>query len=159
MNADPRVMKHYPSTLTREESDRFLRERILPQFEQTGWGPWAVEVDGVSPFAGYVGLLHHAFEASFTPCIEVGWRLAFPHWGHGYATEAARAVLAHGFDVADLEEIVSFTALSNSRSIAVMERLGMARVGEFEHPRLDPGDPLRCHVLYRLERDDRRDRR
>ena len=148
MNADPRVMEHYPNVLTREQSDRFVRDRILVQFERRGYGPWAVEVPGVTPFAGYVGLLEHTFEASFTPCVEVGWRLAFRHWGHGYATEGARASLSYGFDVAGLDEIVSFTAVTNARSIAVMERLGMTRVGQFEHPKLPRGHPLRQQVLY-----------
>lgn len=110
MNADPRVMEHYPSVLTREQSDNFVRERILPQFERRGCGPWAVEVRGVTPFAGYVGLLEHSLEAPFTPCVEVGWRLAFRYWGHGYDTEGARAALTYGFDVVGLDEIVSFTA-------------------------------------------------
>lgn len=150
LNADPRVMEHYPSVFTREESDRFVRERILPQFESRGYSLWAVEVPGVTPFAGYVGLLEHTFEAPFTPCVEVGWRLAFLYWGHGYATEGARSALAYGFDVAGLDEILSFTALTNARSIAVMERLGMTQDGEFDHPRLQHGHPLRRHVLYRL---------
>jgi RimJ/RimL family protein N-acetyltransferase len=149
MNADPRVMEYYPSVLTREESDRFVRERILPQFELSGYGLWAVEVpSAATSFAGFVGLLDHTFDAPFTPCVEVGWRLAFRYWGQGYATEGARAALTYGFDAAGLDEIVSFTAVTNSRSIAVMERLGMTRVGEFEHPRLPRGHPLRLHVLY-----------
>jgi RimJ/RimL family protein N-acetyltransferase len=148
MNADPRVMEHYPSVLTREQSDRFVRDRILTHFELRGYGPWAVEVPGVTPFAGYVGLLEHTFAAWFTPCVEVGWRLAFRHWGHGYATEGARAALTYGFDVAGLDMIVSFTAVTNTRSIAVMERLGMTRVGEFQHPHLPHGHPLRQHILY-----------
>jgi RimJ/RimL family protein N-acetyltransferase len=148
MNADPRVMEYYPSVLTREESDRFVRERIFPHFERRGYGPWAVEVPGVTPFAGYVGLLEHTFDAPFTPCVEVGWRLAFRYWGNGYATEGARAALTYGFDVAGLDEIVSFTALTNARSIAVMKRVGMTRVGEFEHPKLPRGHRLRLHVLY-----------
>jgi RimJ/RimL family protein N-acetyltransferase len=147
-------MEHYPATLARAESDRFVLERILPQFEQTGWGPWAVEIAGVTPFAGYVGLLEHSFEAPFTPCVEIGWRLAAPYWGHGYATEAGRAALTYGFGIAGLDEIVSFTALTNTRSIAVMERLGMAPAGEFDHPRIEPGHRLRRHVLYRLGRED-----
>jgi ribosomal-protein-alanine N-acetyltransferase len=151
MNADPRVMEYYPGVLTREESDHVVRERILPQFELSGYGPWALEVPGVTPFAGYVGLLEHTFDAPFTPCVEVGWRLAARYWGHGYATEGARGALAYGFDVARLDEIVSFTAVTNARSVAVMERLGMTRVGEFQHPGLHRGHPLRLHVLYRQQ--------
>ena len=154
MNADPRVMEFFPAALTREESDRLVRERVLPQFERRGYGPWAVEVPGVTPFAGFVGLLEHTFPAWFTPCVEVGWRLDARHWGRGYATEGARAALAYGFAVAGLEEIVSMTALTNVRSIAVMRRLGMAPAGQFDHPGVPPGHALRPHVLYRLSAQD-----
>ena len=145
-------MEHYPSVLTREESDRFVsRAHPAPVRSCAGSGPWAVEVPGVTSFAGYVGLLEHPFEAPFTPCVEVGWRLAFPlleqRLRHG-GRHRPRSV--HGFDVAGLDEIVSFTALTNARSIAVMVRLGVAREGEFDHPRLPAGHPLRRHILYRL---------
>jgi RimJ/RimL family protein N-acetyltransferase len=152
LNADPRVMEHYPAPLTRAQSDAFVRDRILPAFAARGFGPWAVEVPGVAPFIGYVGLLEPTFEAHFTPCVEIGWRLAFPYWGKGYATEAARAAVAFGFGEGGLEEIVSFTVPANRRSIAVMERLGMTRDGEFDHPGLPHGHPLQKHVLYRLSR-------
>jgi RimJ/RimL family protein N-acetyltransferase len=154
MNADPRVMEFFPAPLTREESDRLVRERIAPQFARHGYGPWAVEVAGVTPFAGFVGLLEHTFPAWFTPCVEVGWRLDARYWGRGYATEGARAALAYGFEVAELDEIVSMTTLTNVRSIAVMRRLGMARAGEFDHPNVPPGHPLSRHVLYRLTPQD-----
>jgi RimJ/RimL family protein N-acetyltransferase len=152
LNADARVMEHYPSPLTRAESDAFVRERIVPQFAERGFGLWAVEVPAVAPFVGYVGLLVHTFEAEFTPCVEIGWRLAFPYWGNGYATEAARVAIAFGFEERGLDEIVSFTVPANRRSVAVMERLGMSYVGEFDHPKLPVGHRLRRHVLYRLSR-------
>ena len=152
LNADPRVMEHYPSLLTRAESDAFVRERIVPQFAERGFGLWAVEVPEVAPFVGYVGLLVHTFEAEFTPCVEIGWRLAFPYWGNGYATEAARVAIAFGFEERGLDEIVSFTVPANRRSVAVMERLGMSYVGEFDHPKLPVGHRLRRHVLYHLSR-------
>ena len=152
MNADPRVMEHYPAPLTRAESDAFVDERIARQFAELGFGLWAVEVPGVAPFVGYVGLSVHTFDADFTPCVEIGWRLAFDHWGKGYATEGARVAIAFGFEEVGLDEIVSFTTPDNRRSIAVMERLGMTYAGEFEHPRLPPGHRLRRHVLYRLAR-------
>jgi len=152
LNADPRVMEHYPAPLTRAQSDALVRERIVPQLAERGYGLWAVEVPGVAPFVGFVGLQVPGFEARFTPCVEIGWRLAFPFWGRGYATEAARAAVAFGFATAGLEEIVSFTVPANRRSIAVMERLGMTPDGEFAHPRLPPGHPLQRHVLYRLSR-------
>lgn len=151
LNADPEVMAHMPSLLNRAESDA-LAARIRGQFEQRGFGLWAVEVPGVAPFIGYVGLAVPRFTAHFTPCVEVGWRLARAHWGFGYATEAARASLAFGFDHVRLDEIVSFTVPANTRSIAVMERLGMTRdpADDFDHPGLPEGHPLRRHVLYRL---------
>lgn len=143
-------MEHYPATLTRAESDAFVLERALPAFAERGFGPWAVEIPEVAPFIGYVGLLAPAFEAAFTPCVEIGWRLAFPAWGHGYATEAARLAIEFGFGAGGLGEIVSFTVPANRRSIAVIERLGMRADGAFDHPRLPPGHRLRRHVLYRL---------
>jgi len=152
LNADPRVMEHYPAPLSRAESDAMVRQRIVPALAERGYGLWAVEVPGVAPFVGFVGLQAPAFEARFTPCVEIGWRLAFPYWGCGYATEAARVALAFGFEQGGLDEIVSFTSPANRRSVAVMERLGMSYDGEFEHPRLPPGHRLRRHVLYRLSR-------
>ncbi len=107
---------------------------------------------GGVPFIGYVGLSVPAFDAHFTPCVEIGWRLAKEHWGHGYASEAAAASLRFAFEQLKLKQIVSFTVPLNRRSIRVMERIGMARdrAGDFEHPRLSPGHPLRRHVLYRI---------
>ena len=151
LNGDAEVMAHMPSLLDRGESDA-LAARISEQFERRGFGLWAVEVPGVAPFIGFVGLSVPRFSAHFTPCVEVGWRLGRTHWGKGYATEAAQASLAFGFDNLGLEEIVSFTVPANTRSIAVMERLGMTRnpADDFDHPRLPEGHPLRRHVLYRL---------
>ena len=150
MNADPLVMRYYPSVLSRQESDA-VADRIEEHLATRGFGLWAVEIPGVVPFAGYVGLSVPRFEAPFTPCVEVGWRLARAHWGHGYATEAARAALAFGFDELRLEEILSFTVPENAPSRRVMERIGMTHdPGEnFEHPGLPVGHPLRLHVLYR----------
>jgi RimJ/RimL family protein N-acetyltransferase len=151
MNADPRVMEHFPALLAREESDA-LAGRIIARMQAQGWGLWAVEVAGGEPFIGFTGLAIPSFEAHFTPCTEVGWRLKRDAWGHGYATEAARAALDFGFGELGLAEIVSFTAVANTRSAAVMERLGMRRDGEFDHPRLPGDSPVRRHVLYRLSR-------
>jgi len=153
LNADPAVMEHFPSIPTREESDAMAR-RIMARIEERGWGLWAVEVAGGEPFIGFTGLGVPTFEAHFTPCTEVGWRLARGAWGKGYATEAARAALAFGFGELGLGEIVSFTAVTNKRSMAVMERLGMRRDGEFDHPGIAEPSPVRRHVLYRLRADD-----
>jgi RimJ/RimL family protein N-acetyltransferase len=151
LNADPEVMALMPALLDRRESDA-LATRIREQFEERGFGLWAVEVPGEAPFIGFVGLSVPRFAAAFTPCVEVGWRLARAHWGRGYATEAAGASVAFGFERVGLEEIVSFTAPANIRSIAVMERLGMTHdpADDFDHPSFPVGHPLQRHVLYRL---------
>ncbi|MBM4337764.1 MAG: GNAT family N-acetyltransferase [Deltaproteobacteria bacterium] len=151
LNADPRVTGFLAGALSRGESDALV-DRIEAHFDEHGFGLFALEITGVAPFAGYVGLSVPRFEAAFTPCVEIGWRLAAEHWGSGYASEAARAVLAHGFDVVGLDEIVSFTVPANMRSRRVMEKLGMSRraADDFDHPALPEGHPLRRHVLYRL---------
>jgi RimJ/RimL family protein N-acetyltransferase len=155
MNADPRVMEFFPGTLPPEESAALLarwRQRIA----ERGFGLWPVEVIGGAPFIGMVGLSVPSFQARFMPAVEIGWRLAAEFWGRGYATEAARAVLAYGFERLGLPEIVSFTTVANARSRRVMEKLGMRRVPEddFQHPMIPEGHPLRPHVLYRLGRTD-----
>jgi RimJ/RimL family protein N-acetyltransferase len=151
MNDDPDVMAFMPKRLTREESDA-TAGRIRNQLDTAGWGLWALEVTGIAPFAGFVGLSEPRFEAHFTPCVEVGWRLAKTYWGKGYATEAGRAAIAYGFDTLGLPQIVSFTSQGNWRSRAVMERLGMRHDprDDFDHPAFKTGHPLQKHVLYRL---------
>lgn len=153
LNADPEVAEHLPGVISRTESDAFA-DRIEAHFDSHGYGLWAVEVPGITPFAGFVGLSTPRFEARFTPCVEVGWRLARGCWGQGYATEAAREALDFAFRQLGLEEIVSFTVPENVRSRAVMERIGMTRDpdGDFDHPRLPEGHRLRRHVLYRIAR-------
>ncbi len=153
LNDDPVVMEHMPSRLTRDESDA-MAVRIEQHIANHGWGLWAVEVKGGAPFIGYVGLAVPRFQAHFLPAVEIGWRLAQEHWGRGYATEAARASLRHAFEKLNLQQIVSFTVPLNRRSIGVMERIGMTRDpgGDFEHPNLAAGHPLRSHVLYRMSR-------
>jgi RimJ/RimL family protein N-acetyltransferase len=155
MNADPEVMRFFRAPLDGAASDAFA-DRIESAFEQDGYGLWAVEVRATGSFIGFIGLARQTFEAHFTPAVEVGWRLRRESWGHGYATEGARAALAHGFGAAGLDEIVSMTTRTNERSQAVMRRLGLTRdpAGDFEHPLLPEGHPLRPHVLYRLRRDD-----
>jgi RimJ/RimL family protein N-acetyltransferase len=151
MNADPRVAEHLPAVLSRAESDA-LAARIGAHFEQRQFGQWAVEIPGVAPFAGFIGLSVPPFEAPFTPCVEIGWRLDASCWGRGYATEGARAAMAFGFESLGLTEIVSFTVPENRRSRRVMEKLGMRRRAEddFDHPLLPAGHWLRQHVLYRI---------
>jgi len=153
MNADERVMEFFPKRLERAESDA-VAAAIRQRMEQRGFGFWAVEAPGVADFIGFVGLSVPMFASHFTPCVEIGWRLAFAQWGRGYATEAARAALGFGFARLGLEEIVSFTVPKNARSRHVMEKLGMTRdeADDFEHPQLPQGHPIRRHVLYRLSR-------
>lgn len=144
-------MEHFPGPLSREESDA-LAGRIGEHLDRQGWGLWAVEVTGAEPFVGFVGLAIPRFDAAFTPCVEIGWRLAHEVWGRGYATEAAGEVLRVAFDSLGFDEIVSFAVPANRRSIAVMERLGMLPAGEFDHPGFPDGSRLQRHVLYRLGR-------
>lgn len=153
LNADPLVMEHFPGPLSAAESAA-LAEGIAAHFDRHGFGDWAVEVPGQAPFIGFIGLAVPRFQAPFTPCVEIGWRLASAHWGHGYASEGAAAALAFGFTRLALAEIVSFTVPANRRSIRVMERIGMERspAEDFDHPQLPEGHPLRRHVLYRLSR-------
>jgi len=155
LNADPETMRYFPAPIARAESDAFVG-RARSQIEAEGWGLWAVEVAGGPSFVGFVGLARPSFEADFTPAVEVGWRLGREHWGRGYATEAGRAALTYGFEELGLDEIVSFTSGLNEPSWRVMQRLGMSRdePGDFDHPRVPAGHPLRPHVLYRLSRDD-----
>lgn len=151
MNADEKVMEFFPSTLSLEESNT-LAERIQRELQEKKYGLWAVEVKDRAPFIGFVGLHYQDFEAPFTPCIEIGWRLASDHWGKGYAFEAASKVARYALEELKLEEIVSFTAEINLRSKKLMEKLGMTQSGSFEHPKLPEGHRLRSHVLYRLRR-------
>lgn len=156
MNADPEVREHFPGgAMTRAESDAQV-ERFLERWRDDGHAPWAVERLDDGLFIGFIGLATAHFEAHFTPAVEVGWRLARDAWGSGYATEGGRASLQWGFQELGLAEIVSFTTPGNTRSRAVMQRLGMTRdpADDFDHPRIPAGDPLRRHALYRLTRAD-----
>jgi RimJ/RimL family protein N-acetyltransferase len=151
MNADPEVMRFFPAPLSRTASDAFV-DSIEGHFAELGFGLWAAEVPGTTPFIGFVGLSVPHFDAHFMPAVEVGWRLDRTFWGRGYATEAARAATVDAFSRVGLREIVSFTVPMNLPSIRVMERLGMTRNpdDDFDHPGVPAGHPYRRHVLYRL---------
>ena len=157
LNADPQAMRHFAAPLTRAESDA-MAARAQAQIEATGWGFWAVErrdAPGcIGPgWIGMVGLMPIAWQADFTPAVEIGWRIA-PAWQRqGFAEEAARLALAAGFGPLGLAEIVAFTVPANVASWRLMAKLGMAPAGRFPHPRLPVGHPLRTHLLYRLTRD------
>lgn len=150
MNADPEVMRYFPATLSREESDAHL-DRYRAGIAECGWGFWAVERKIDEQFIGFVGLNRPSAELPFKPCVEIGWRLAVSAWGKGYASEAAREALSAGFRLLKFDEIVAFTSIINSRSVAVMERLGMLRdTATFAHPGVREGSDLREHYLYRI---------
>jgi RimJ/RimL family protein N-acetyltransferase len=151
MNADPEVMRYFPSSLTRRSSDD-LADRIQAAIALQGWGIWALEERATGRFIGFTGLAIPTFEASFMPAVEIGWRLSRAAWGSGFATEAATAAAAFAFDELGLEQIVAFTAEPNAPSRAVMRRLGMHHdpAHDFDHPNVhEPG--LRRHVLYRCD--------
>jgi RimJ/RimL family protein N-acetyltransferase len=151
LNGDPQVMEFFPAPITAADSDAMVG-RIGTSFARDGFGLWAVERIDAGAFIGFVGLTVPSYDAPFMPTVEVGWRLAKEHWGQGFATEAARRSLAFGFNTCGLSEIVSFTAVVNTRSIAVMQRLGMSRdpAEDFDHPRVPSGHLLQRHVLYRM---------
>jgi len=153
LNDDPEVMEHFPRRLTREQSDA-TAERIRGFIDEHGWGLWAVEVRDSGEFVGFTGLQVPRFDAAFTPCVEIGWRLARSAWGHGYATEAARASFAHAFGPLDLDEVVAMVVPANVRSQGVMRKLGMRRDegADFDHPLVPEGSHVRRHRLYRLTR-------
>ncbi len=153
LNSDPQVMEFLPNLLDRVASDAMF-DRLQSRIATRGWGFWAVESKIDRQFIGFVGISIPSYELPFSPCVEVGWRLAYEYWGKGYATEAARGALGIGFDRLNLPEIVSFTAIPNHRSRAVMEQLGMERQTQtFAHPSIPIGHPLCEHYLYRLSRE------
>jgi ribosomal-protein-alanine N-acetyltransferase len=154
INADPQVMEFFPRPFTPEET-RAQVERFSAALAADGPGIFAAERRSDATFIGFIGLAVPQFEAPFTPCVEIGWRLATHAWGKGLATEGAMAVREHAFGALGLEEIVSFTSRLNLRSQAVMRKIGMHHDADddFDHPRLEPGDPLRPHVLFRLSAD------
>jgi RimJ/RimL family protein N-acetyltransferase len=155
MNADPRVTEFFTRSYTRELSEATAAV-MRRQLDQKGYGWWAVEIRGGADFAGVIALQEVPFSAPFTPANEIGWRFASVHWGRGYATEAARAALDFAFDELGWHEVVAFTAVSNVRSRRVMERLRMTHDprDDFDHPKIEPGHPLRRHVLYRIRKPD-----
>lgn len=155
INQDPKVMECFPNLLTEAQTAAMV-EKIKHNMKRDGFSLFACEVKKTGKFIGFVGLSIPDFEAAFTPCVEIGWRLASDAWGHGYATEAAQAVLKFGFIDKGLEEIVSFTVPDNQRSQNVMKKIGMTRDfrSDFRHPKLPQDHPLSLHVLYRLQRKD-----
>ena len=164
MNQDPTVMEFMQGLQPPEVSNAFI-DKVEAHWDEHGWGLWAIEVPGVAPFVGFTGLWPADHVLGYAS-RETGWRLAREHWGHGYATEAAREALRFGFLDIGFDEIVSFTVVDNVRSRSVMERIGLEYVegGDFDHPRVDAVayPHIVRHVLYRLDRPTwkaRQDRR
>ncbi|WP_143305494.1 GNAT family N-acetyltransferase [Chitinophaga vietnamensis] len=152
ITADPEVMEFFSSTLNLEETAQML-VWVKAHFDQHGYGLYAVDTLHDEQFIGFIGFNHPSFEADFTPCVEIGWRLRRSAWGQGYATEGARRCLQYARDVLHLPLIYSFTSMLNKRSEQVMIKLGMEKTGEFEHPRVPDGHRLKTHVLYRINTD------
>lgn len=150
MNSDPEVMRYFPSVLTPHESAEALT-RIMHHFEIFQCGLFAVDKREDGKFIGFTGFNRPAFDAWFTPCVEIGWRLNRESWGMGYATEAALACLDYGFKRLKFDKIYSFTSLLNRPSERVMQKIGMLREGEFDHPKIEPGNRLCRHVLYSIQ--------
>lgn len=152
INADADVMQYYPAILSTVESDS-LAQKFESLIAERGWGFWAVELVKSKKFIGFVGLNEPTYDLPVTPCVEIGWRIAREYWGYGYATEAAKAVLAVAFGKLGLFEVYSFTLLSNKKSRAVMGGLGMVdTMNNFEHPLVPDNSPLRTHVLYKVDK-------
>ena len=151
LNGDPESMKFFPGTLSEEDSNALV-DRIINHFNKYGYGYYAVDELSSGMFIGFVGFGRPKFESSFTPCIEIGWRIYKDFWGNGYATEAALACLDHGFDHIGLEEIYAMTSLYNKPSERVMQKIGMQRAGEFDHPLILKGHRLERHVLYHIKK-------
>ena len=148
LNADPRVMEFFPNVRTKIETEEFLM-RVTQQFHEYGYGWFAVDELACGNFIGFIGISHPKFETFFTPCLEIGWRLAKEYWNKGYATEGAQACLDYAFTILKVNEVYSFTAVQNIRSENVMKKIGMLKIGEFDHPML-PGSWLERHVLYKI---------
>lgn len=156
INKDPKVMQYFPSTLTRDETKKLI-QKIIKHQKQYGYSLYAVEIKKTKKMIGFVGLIHRTkqeFNTSFMPATEIGWRLDSAYWNQGYATESAIAVLEHGFNQLNLNEVISFTVPDNKSSRRVMEKIGLSRDEEndFKHPALTENHPLSAHVLYRLKK-------
>ena len=149
LHADPAVMRYFAAPWTRQESD-IVFDNIEQHWSEHGFGAWAIEAG--EEFAGWTGLKQFTNEMFFAPCVGLSYLLAARYWGQGLATAAAGEVLRHAFEQLQREEVVAFAAAANERSLRVMEKLGMSRDREFDHPKLPDGHPLRRHVLYRLAR-------
>ncbi len=153
LNGDPVVMEYFPSTLS-EADGNAMAEKCRSLIFEHGWGLWAVEEKSSNQFIGFVGIHTPKDSLPCAPCVEIGWRLSKNFWHRGYASEAAQRALAFAFETLQLEEVVSFTTVSNQRSQNVMKRIGMTNSHEnFHHPDLPENHPLAEHVLYKITKE------
>ena len=152
MNQDVDVMKYFPAILTKEQTIQFY-DRVQKHFLENGFGLYVVENKQTKAFMGYTGFMIANFEASFTPCVEIGWRFKKQYWRNGYATEAAKACIQYGFSKLGFDKIYSFTATPNIKSENVMKRIGMVKTGTFNHPKIDKDHILNVHVIYELDKN------
>lgn len=160
ISSDPMVMEHFPA-LQDNVATQALIDHINQHYETFGYAAYAVEIKDTHEFIGFVGLNHPPFEIpnfhpKGSPIVEIAWRLSSKHWGQGYATEAAQAVLYYAFTELNLQEIISFTVPANTKSRHVMEKIGLnhSEADDFDHPKLEENSHLKRHVLYRLARDN-----
>lgn len=155
INQDPKVMEYFPGLQDLETTKNFII-KVNNHFDKHGYTLYATARKDTNEFIGFIGLFVADFEAHFTPATEIGWRLSSKHWGKGFATEGAKAVLDYAFKELEIPEIVSFTAEGNAKSIKVMQKIGLQHNAgnDFDHPKLDDASPLKRHVLYRLTRED-----
>lgn len=148
MNLDPEVMAFFPGTWPKGQTRAHI-EKNRALIDQTGYGLFALEHKEDHSFIGFTGFAVPSFDADFTPCIEIGWRLRKEYWHQGLATEAARACLDYGFSKIGFPEVLSWTSVANIPSEHVMKKIGMQKLRNFPHPLLS-GHPLGEHVLYKI---------
>ena len=149
--ADPEVMEHFPSTLSRAETEAYLR-RMQRHFEEHGYNYFATELRTTGELLGFIGLAYQTYEVEFLPATDIGWRLKRSAWGQGYATEGALRCLTFAFEELGLKRVVSTCVLANSRSENVMKKIGMTRMGEFKHPKLVHHPDFEKSVWYQINR-------
>lgn len=153
MNADPEVMKYFPATQTTEETTAFI-QRMRDLYSEKGFCYFAVDRLDTGEFIGFIGLMGKTFEADFTPCTDIGWRLSRKHWGIGFATEGAKRCLDFALGTLGLNKVVSMCPIINTPSEAVMKKIGMQKVKTFEHPLLENDERLRTCLLYSVDSGD-----
>lgn len=154
MNQDKEVMKYFPQLLTQEATLDHI-QKIDTHFQEFGYGLYAMELKDSNQFIGFTGFSHPSFNAHFTPCIEIGWRINASYWQMGLGTEAAKACLNFGFQHLGFEEIYSFTSIHNLPSEKLMQKIGMEKLQEFDHPKLATSEYLCRHVLYHIKRSSK----